>query len=781
MNARCLLILLVLVSSPILSSACIRADDSLILERWQPASLRLLDADDAGIPQADLIALYMRKQNDRVQIRLDLLEASFFEEADFYLVFDTGPGGVSSLPFQGRTRMDWDVLLSIPVAGPIRLTDPNGQERAGAAILVWRDPQLEAILIDLNIRSLSDELDGINFGAGIHLQAFATHPGSSEILDQTDVFSLHGSPPYPANLLLAFWNTYPAYTPATALRRWDGAHTGPLGGRHGLHNLLRTAKAAKIPISLLDLNDPLQLSALEYAGGLELIRSMQSAGLLTSPAPYRAQSASSRYLSSQGIARRSLERLPASLELQHLTWKPVSVSSSADRPSSGGGGIFNIPNPGRPQQGSLFLSLERWKGYRVFHMTPPVPADEQVNWEGLSLESKRRLIQAAMRQNSRAKKLAPEYVQLGGELPASSWGDPRAARAAFRWLNDHPWVRPLNNHALQSAPSASSNLSRQMHAVAEPWSTMAPNPALFAALQQLPDNPISLAAIQAYEALFAPVYPFQETLPDLRTHYTSQVWSLIEASKWAQAPFEISSCASDPDRDGEPECVLASKTTYAQFEIKTASMTFLFGFEHADPAFPTTSRSVHQIIGPSSQFIIGLSEQDTWNLGAGLAADPGVIPGAFSGPGEGFAATINAGSLIFSDRTTGMQKVYYLKDKGISLQIYRRPPLPADQSWTAVIPLALDPWLRFYSAWPKLYNARSEDNTFEWAIDGGPHVVVRSDSVLQPASFLDSLELFSAPEDPNREPPVGYYLPFPLALVEVDDPSQIQILLQPGS
>ncbi len=116
------------------------------------------------------------------------------------------------------------------------------------------------------------------------LQVFLTPPGSHNIADQLDPIDLGMTPPAPARYLLAFWNTFPAYTPLTALRRWDGAHTGPLGGRHGLWNLLRTARSAASPLILLDMNYPAALSALEFAGELELIKELQAERLLNSPA-----------------------------------------------------------------------------------------------------------------------------------------------------------------------------------------------------------------------------------------------------------------------------------------------------------------------------------------------------------------------------------------------------------------------------------------------------------------------------------------------------------------
>jgi hypothetical protein len=84
-------------------------------------------------------------------------------------------------------------------------------------------------------------------------------------------------------VLLAFWNTVPAYTPAQALRRWDGAHTGPYGERHGLHLLLQAVRRSKVPVVLLDLKTPAALSALDFLGKLPQIQNLSTQGLLILP------------------------------------------------------------------------------------------------------------------------------------------------------------------------------------------------------------------------------------------------------------------------------------------------------------------------------------------------------------------------------------------------------------------------------------------------------------------------------------------------------------------
>ena len=119
-------------------------------------------------------------------------------------------------------------------------------------------------------------LIGVNtHGPGrISFQAFSAPAGDSAIADSMAAFSLEGRPPARARTLLAFWNTLPAYSPAQALRRSDGAHTGPLGGRHGLGNLLKAARDYQAPVALLDLKTISSLSALDFLDQVQPLKEM---------------------------------------------------------------------------------------------------------------------------------------------------------------------------------------------------------------------------------------------------------------------------------------------------------------------------------------------------------------------------------------------------------------------------------------------------------------------------------------------------------------------------
>ena len=140
-----------------------------------------------------------------------------------------------------------------------------------------RNTDLDTIEISLAANELNSSPGGLGF------QAFTRQPGDTRLSDSTKVFSLDGAPPPPARTLLAFWSTLPAYSPAQALRRWDGAHTGPLGARHGFGNLLKALRDYQAPAALLDLKNIASLAALEYIDQVDTVRALAKRGLLILP------------------------------------------------------------------------------------------------------------------------------------------------------------------------------------------------------------------------------------------------------------------------------------------------------------------------------------------------------------------------------------------------------------------------------------------------------------------------------------------------------------------
>lgn len=747
---------------------------------WRYSDLRLIDAP-GDAPGLDLVAVYLRSSAEELQIRLDFLDLTNLPTYDLHLALDTASGGTHSLPLDATTEFAWDTLVTIPASGPVRAVTWEGEPRDELAVWVQRDPVLDTLTIQLKRLSLPQT----RFDPGV--QVFLTLPGSTVVGDHSAPVRLGGFPPPPARVLLAFHNVFPAYTPATALRRWDGAHTGPLGGRHGLYNLLRTARNHSIPLVLLDLKNPSSLSALDYAGGFELVRELEAAGLLILPesAPAlpgdfpawvleRAVEESRSAAQSYGFPDSSLLYLPLGLEQTWLEGARTSEHRLLFLGSGAGSEAEAAADPGR--------TPSTWAGRRLFLASPGLQA-AQVDNQGPTLALRAALVENAL---AAAEGGPAPILVLGGDLTESAWGAPEPARTAFAYLRAHPWIRPVNQQDLLAWPAseAGQSLVRASQPVTEAGAA-SPSPTstgLLEALLNAPEGALTGAAWETLLGLYGPVAPQPAGLGSLRRLYQGQVGALLAASQWSASPHTEVSCRLDYDWDGEAECLLASETALALFEPGTGALAYLF------VRAPETAgvEAVHQLLAPSSQLAAGLSPEAGWDLRRGLQADPAVIPGAFNSAGP-FQIVTGPGVLNFSTRDGAVRKTYTLLPDGVEVC------LQSDAPQSFQIPLVLDPWQRFAPGWWGQYGEQEPGeaspalagscrapagaaSTFRWGT--GPGVEVLASVPIHSETFLDSRRRMGQVEDPNSESPPGHYLPLPLALLEVDTADHLALTIR---
>ncbi|TLN19482.1 hypothetical protein FDZ74_06080, partial [bacterium] len=243
---------------------------------WRPADVRMLDPIDSTSSTHDLIAAYLRLVDSDLQIRLDLWQNEDPLDYDLHVALDTIPGSGAALPALAGADFAWDLLLTAPAKGDPTLTAREGLVIDPARPRVVRDAGLDTITLSLPQHLLSGRLQ-------VAALAWISLPGERTALDLIGPFRLEDAPAARASLLLEFWDSLPSNTPAQLLRRWDGAHTGPYGQRHGLRYLLLAAQSYQLPLTLLDLAQPGSLRGLELVGGLDLVRSLQNSGLLELP------------------------------------------------------------------------------------------------------------------------------------------------------------------------------------------------------------------------------------------------------------------------------------------------------------------------------------------------------------------------------------------------------------------------------------------------------------------------------------------------------------------
>jgi hypothetical protein len=192
------------------------------------------------------------------------------------------------------------------------------------------------------------------------------------------------------------------------------------------------------------------------------------------------------------------------------------------------------------------------------------------------------------------------------------------------------------------------------------------------------------------------------------------------------------------------------------FAILDPSGARLINFFYLDNAGP------HQLVGPSSQFTVGLSDPSEWQPERGEAADPSVIPGAFADDAEAwlqYEPGITADGIVFASPEGSRVKTYRLTEKG--LEVRYQVPGPVSTR----VPIVVDPQTFYFG--PTNYLPSLAPHSWTWSLLNGIGVEVRTDAVLSAQGFTSAVPFLSLPEDPNLGYPRGDYFPFPLSVVSI--------------
>jgi hypothetical protein len=669
---------------------------------WTLADLRALARQGTASPATDVLAVYTRSTDLSVDIRVDLL--------------DINPGDSYTLKIVLWDERDFShtpLTITIPANGAVQTSGLQ----AGKPVIwprVIQDFQLDTITVSLN-----RFLIGQNYR--LVVSSYTTNPLA--LADEVDNIRSDARPAREyAPLLMAFWDVFPATTPTQALRDWDGAHTGPLGSRHGLKYILADAKQFGFPMALLDLKNPASLAALNFKGGIPEIQALYGRGLLILPDVAYGQPATIALgLSGRAVAGFGL---PASPFVYAVSANPLTSIEPAVL-AGHQAQFLSFPDD---------THLAKADG-RLLIPLPPASAVEATQ-DGPSLEVRKALIAAALSPDPAG------LVILGGSLPQSTWGDPDMADPTFAWIAAHPWIQPLNEAGLLSFPSRAQPVAAAAFQSSQTW---------LQALQSAPENAASRSAWQTYLTLTA--FTSDAPLQALRGAYLGQVGELLAAASWANKPAARADCRDDLNGDGRAECILANRQYFAVLETDGARLTQFFSLD---------ANGLHQLVGPSAQFAIGLSDPSEWHPELGEAADPSVIPGAFTDASDTWSATIPAISPdgISFTGPTGLVKTYQLTRNGITVHYQ------AAGKVSTRIPLAVDPE-QYYSG-PVAYQAALTPHTWMWSVAGGSGVEVHSEASLSAEGFISAVPFLALSEDPNLDYPKGDYLPFPLSLVTIE-------------
>lgn len=734
-------------------------------ETWKSSQLRLISNHGSVPADIDMIAAYTREAGSDIQIRLDFLDLTFESDIDIFIALDTGPGGTTQLPNGHHADVFWDTLLVIPQAGMPQVISyiPPGHGdntssssenlviRTDIIPRIIRVPWQDTVIISINKMALPQ------YHIRSNLQVFSAQSGMGLQIDKTVPFKFSSPSPSPAPLVLAFWNTYPAYSPAQALRRWDGAHTGPFGERHGLAILLDNVSKTSVPVVLLDLRNPLSLNAIDAIGGLPQILDLQSKNLLILPDmlpgspgfplfPRGLPSWGSNYFvrdsnnksMSFGLHTSQILYTPDQKKTEALDYRVIFKNDfGSTRESLASNQFLPIPGQAIDQQAA----------------TP----------EGLTLSLRKSLLENALKMNHAAD--VYPLIIIGGDFSESSFGDPQSARATLNYIANHPWIAPLGHEDLLNLPKVfeAETFPEEMGTI--PTASFSPSNVL--STLPVPEhdsqNPLFQSAWESAITIYSALPPEPDSLLELRSVYSGQPGIVLEAARWASDPKSRSDCAADPDQDGLFECILASEDKFGIFDLEGGRLIAYYQI---------INQTVHQIIAPTSQFIVGTGDPSTWLLDAGEGADTEGIHGAFADsqpPWAIYEYEIGENHLIISSPGNDIVKRFSLTENGLRID-YQSPG-----SIEVRIPIAVDPWERFTPGWKDLYQGNMIPGGYELKFSELIQVEVLTDAQIEAAIFNQSPATFDIPENPNFDYPDGHYLPHPVAVTRLNSSGSFSV------
>lgn len=732
--------------------------------RWNYTDLKIVQPPENIDPAVDMIALYTRKGIDYFQIRIDFLSLQSDPKFNLLIALDLHAGGTTTSPYgqQSKTLSDYWIWLS-PQSPPVCFHYLEQSTRCDWVIEDFLDNKNDSF--SLNIKTKKETITWDN----ARVEAFTIDPNNNELLDYIGTPQSAMYRPQQAPLLFAFWDTLPAQTPAQLLRRWNGAHTGPYGQRHGLKQLLLASTANRIPIFLLDLKFPQSLSGLNYIeqfsqeNDLPLLTTLQKKNLIILPeTAINPLSTDTELENNQKIARRF------GFSDSQIVFAPLSLAGKQKQKIAFA--FLSDSSHLKTHQGILYIPLPESN-------TALINADEMfANRDGITLEAKRALLTAATSADP------GDLVVAGGSLIQNPMADSMVAPALFRYISNHPWIHALNESDLLKLPPDDSS---PFSAKCSNYLCSPPKLPLVAytslkeltpanrdqieitkifldSLNSIQPNNTTAVAWQALTMLTSPTS--DEKLQQIQTNSLEIVGHLIEAARWENFPKVQSRCDLDIDWDGIPECLLSSDNIFASFEQDGARMITTF---YRDP-----TTGVKQWIGATNQLGVGLKDPMDWKPDNGPYADPDSIPGAFINsidPASYYTAGLQKNRILFT--LGNIQKTFSVLPKGLSIAV------STDTPFSTHIPFIFSPQERFQTNWVTSYTSAIPSNSNQKQ-DLKFFVAITGDCTSNYNRFLDSQQFFAYPEDPNQSYPPGHYLPFPITLLNLQVRSGCQVLIE---
>ncbi len=711
---------LFLLIAVILLTGCIPFSTFFITQpasvSWHQGYLRAIDPVDSSTFSTDILAVFSQWQKDIFYLRIDFLKSFCFDD-DITVVLWDNPAS-PKLAYELERALQFSFTSS---DSHIEILHANNQ-------------QTTISLFEKNSDWLSFQITGLD--PTIIDQVSVLLNEKTNVVDRIDHVDLR-TVAQPANVFLSFYNTLPAGTPAQALRRWDGAHTGPIGSRHGLKYLLENSDEFNIPITIIDLKQPQSLYALSLLGLTDYIHDLVVKQLLFLP----DVASGNIYTQAFTVLESKKEGLKYGISTSNAVYGALSKTIA---------GYDTYFYRSLNDQNVIYSTAE----YRII----PVPFSDQseiITEDGLTPSAISMLAETGSSENSSALML------MGGDFPKTLWGDPTAVKKAFEYISTHPWIKPVSLSELETYPSLPisrysekcSNLlcitdeqSESINDQQEIWQND-----VYAQLLRLPPNSITTAAWNTFSMLTSPSE--NASLVALRSQYKETLDALLIAATWAANSHPMQTCAESIT---QTLCYFANENILAIFSSIEGKLLMLFS---------NFDGRVIQWIAPYSQEIIGLSDPTLWNYAAGTASDPSLIEGAFIetiDPDVIYQIDWTKDQIVFSSPDGNKKKTYMLKDDQLVFA------LEANMASSYTIP--------FFG---KIEQIDETINITENTDNNAPSKMVINlyDSSITITSFLDSLDLLKDSENPSLAYPAGHYLPIPFSLIKLENDKSFSVEL----
>jgi hypothetical protein len=721
---------------------------------WKYSDLKLLDAIDPIEPDLDLIAAYSRISDRKLQLRMDFLELDKYLGKDLYIPIDTNPGGDTQIITDSKGRLvsdiKWDYLIKLTNAGGIELVNNHNTIVNASRLYVVYDQDQDWILIDITSSNLPAITGQTKF------QVIVTPPGTAMIADKSEPFTTDTPSPARAKLLFAFWNTFSSDTPAQTLRSWAGAHAGPMSSRHGLRFLIDAADRTDSTIFLLDLLTPENISALDYINALPRIGKLADKGILGLPGMNLIE------LSRIQIYDRTISSGIKSNNLDvYGDWIRYSDLSNLDSQFTSNF-LLLLNNIIILSDNNLFIGSNDYAQFIADDNDCGLLANSQIldlPDSNLSVNCKKLFLEYAINTTS-----SPLF--LGGDFSKSILGDPSISSQVFSYIAVHPWIQVLTVEELATSGGLQSGfplLTQNSEAILENGKQQLAEPnateissiqsKIYAALLKATHNQLTDLAWQVYDSFLE---SGSAELISLREFYVGQIGEILAAADWGKAPSKIESCNLDLDYDQVNECILANESIFAVIEPAGGYIPFIFSAD---------AQGLHQVVGPTWEFVVGLSDPSSWDVASGVRADSEQVLGALADQFSSwnyYSTYMEDEKIILYDMDMTMRKSVSIYSDKIHMDILNASPSQINPS----IPLVVDPWQRFTPHWGDTYTSVVVPSGFTWGIVHQEMVGIYSTDPFTTITFNAAHKLLSLPEDPNLDYTLGHYLPYPMALVE---------------